>query len=167
MAELVGIGISGMITPGGNDENTYATHSDLFGKGGYRAVQTIEERDAISYERRALGMEVRVLETGIVYYLEAFEGSSKKGVTSQVWKVATAPSEGGDNESTGGGEKEIFSGYLRDGKFWQEDETGTPVEIEGKVGCIYLDTDTGITYRFVDSKKSFEKINPMSWIDVE
>lgn len=165
MAELVGIGISGMITPGGNDENTYATHSDQFGKGGYRAVQTIEERDDISYERRSLGMEVRVLDSGIVYYLESFEGSSKKGVTSQVWKVATSPSEGG-GESTGG-EKEVFSGYLRDGKFWSEDETDTPIEIEGRVGCIYLDTDTGITYRFVEPKRSFEKINPMSWINVE
>lgn len=165
MAELVGIGISGMITPGGNDENTYATHSDAFGKGGYRAVQTIEERDAISYERRSLGMEVRVLETGVVYYLESFEGSSKKGVTAQVWKVTTVPSEG--SESTGGGEKEVFSGYLRDGKFWKNDETDTPDEIEGKVGCIYLDIETGITYRYVESKRSFEKINPMSWIDVE
>lgn len=159
MAEIAGIGISGMITPGGDDRNKFATHSDQFGKGGYRAVQTIEDRDAITYDRRTVGMEVRVLDEGVVYYLESFEGSSKKGVTSQVWKVATAPA--GEN-TPGSSEKEVFIGFIRDGRFWETDE----IEIEGKTGCIYLDTTTNITYHYNESKRSFDKINTLSWVEV-
>ena len=167
MAKLVGTNVGAQIVPG-QDVDTYATHSDEYGKGGYRAVQSIEDRDAISFERRSLGMEVRVMDNGIVYYLESFSGDEFDGVTEQVWKVATnasAGEEGGDTPS-GNAEKEVFMGFLRDGKFWKLDETGSEVEIEGRVGCIYLDTTTSITYHYNESKMSFDKINSLSWVEV-
>ena len=164
MAKLIGTNVGAQIVPG-QDSDTYATHSDEYGKGGYRAVQTIEDRDNISYERRSVGMEVRVLDNGIVYYLESFSGDEFDGVTEQVWKVATCfPSEG--ETTPGNSEKEVFMGFLRDGKFWKIDEGGTEVEIEGKVGCIYLDTNTSITYHYNTSKMSFDKINSLSWVEV-
>lgn len=167
MAVVQGIGISGMITPGGDDNNKFATHSDRFGKGGYRAVQTIDDRDAITYDRRALGMEVRVLygEGAGVYYLKSFDGSSKKGVTDQKWELVTTPSSG-DN---GGGEKELYIGEYRteDGSFCSLDENGDiDAPITGQVGYLYLDVKTGITYRYNDKSLSFDRINPNTWIDV-
>ena len=166
MAVVQGIGISGMITPGGDDNNKFATHSDRFGRGGYRAVQTIEDRDAITYDRRALGMEVRVLtgEGAGVYYLKSFDGSSKKGVTSQEWILVTTPSSG-DN---GGGEKELYVGYLApDGNFYiGTDQVGEVLRDEDKkLEAIYLDIKTGISYHW--NGESFKKMNSLTWNDVE
>ncbi len=166
MAKLVGTNIGAQIVPG-QDTDTYATHSDEYGKGGYRAVQSIEDRDAISYERRSLGMEVRVMDEGVVYYLESFSGDEFDGVTSQVWKVATSVPSGGEGEDIPGtSEKEVFMGFLRDGKFWKIDDNGSEVEIEGRIGCIYLDTNTSITYYYNESRMSFDKINSLSWVEV-
>ena len=38
----------------------YPTHIDIFGRGGYKAVTSIAERDAIKISRLCLGAEVRV-----------------------------------------------------------------------------------------------------------
>ena len=165
MAKLVGTNVGAQIVPG-LDTDTYATHSDEFGKGGYRAVQSIEDRDAISFERRSLGMEVRVLDSGVVYYLESFSGNEFDGVTEQVWKIATTNISGGEGDGSGNSEKEVFMGFLRDGKFWKLDENGDEVEIEGKIGCLYLDTNTSITYHYNESRRSFDKINTLSWVEV-
>lgn len=165
MAKLTGTVITSPIVPGLSND-TYATHHDIYGKGGYRAVQTIEERDSISYERRSLGMEVRVLtgEGAGVYYLKSFDGDDFDGVTSQEWELVTTLSSG--DIPSGSGEKEVFMGFLRDGKFWRIDEDGLEVEEPGKAGCIYLDTTTSITYHFNESRISFDKINSLSWVEV-
>ena len=172
MAIVQGIGISGMITPGGDDNNKFATHSDRFGKGGYRAVQDIDERDAITYDRRALGMEVRVLtgEGAGVYYLKSFDGSSKKGVTAQEWELVTTPSSG----DSGGGEKEVFFGTYNkeDGSFSIRKNDGTiEIATSGTEGVIYLDTTTGLSYFWSTTSLasgSFKKINAsLSWSDVD
>jgi len=36
--------------------DTYPTHIDELGKGGYRSVANIQARDAISVERRSIGI---------------------------------------------------------------------------------------------------------------
>lgn len=84
---LVGTNLNAPIVPN-YDSDTYATHSDTYGIGGYRAVNTIEDRDAITFERRSIGMEVRVLsgEGAGIYCLKSFEGDIFNGVTSQVWE---------------------------------------------------------------------------------
>ena len=161
MAKLIGTNINAQVVPN-LDNDTYPTHSDEYGKGGYRAVNTIEERDSISYERRSIGMEVRVLsgEGAGVYFLKSFEGDEFDGVTSQEWELVVSP-------GAGSSEKEVYSGYLHtDGKFYQNQPDGaSPMEIPGIQGALYLDMETGITYRF--DGNSFEKINTLSWIDVE
>lgn len=51
--------------------DTYPTHDEEYGRGGYRAVSTVQERDAIPADRLKLGMEVRVTSENKVYYLDS------------------------------------------------------------------------------------------------
>lgn len=55
MAEIKGLGLGGMITPGGDSANTFPTHEDIYGKGGYMVVSS---RTGISAERVKKGMLV-------------------------------------------------------------------------------------------------------------
>lgn len=145
-----------------------STHVDIYGKGGYRAVNTLDEMYAIPYARRSVGMEVRVLENQTVYYLKSFGGNKLTGKVlpeEQEWVLVTTPSSG-DN---GGGEKELYIGEYRteDGSFCSLDENGDiAAPITGQVGYLYLDVKTGITYRYNDKSLSFDRINPNMWIDV-
>ena len=164
MAKLVGTNVGAPLVPG-YSEDTYATHSEEYGKGGYRAVQTIAERDAISYERRSIGMEVRVMtgEEAGVYYLESFDGDDLDGVTSQSWVKVTADVADDDN----GGAKEVYAGHFEDGSFFLESEDGSSlVPVDGIKGVLYLDLSTGYTYHYNEDSKAFEKINTLSWTEV-
>ena len=49
--------------------DTYATHDSIYGKGGWREVKTLAERDAIPMERRRQGMVVYVQENFTAYLL--------------------------------------------------------------------------------------------------
>lgn len=66
---LQGTNIISMIVPT-NHADTYATHDSFYGKGGWREVNTIAERDAIPQERRRQGMVVFVKETYKAYILK-------------------------------------------------------------------------------------------------
>jgi len=60
--------LGGFIAP--NDSaDTYATHDEQYGRGGFRSVATTTERNAIPADRRKLGMEVKVLADGKKYEL--------------------------------------------------------------------------------------------------
>lgn len=66
---LQGTNVISMIVPT-NHADTYATHDSIYGKGGWREVNTIAERDAIPAERRRRGMVVFVRETYKAYMLK-------------------------------------------------------------------------------------------------
>lgn len=66
MAELKGTQVAASIVPF-TDLDTYATHDAEYGKGGFRSVSTIEDRDAIPFERKTEGMIVRVTANGLNY----------------------------------------------------------------------------------------------------
>lgn len=66
MAELKGTQVAASIVPF-TDLDTYATHDAEYGKGGFRSVSTIEDRDAISIQRKTEGMIVRVTANGLNY----------------------------------------------------------------------------------------------------
>lgn len=66
MAELKGTQVAAAIVPF-TDLDTYATHDAEYGKGGFRSVSTIEDRDAIPVERKTEGMIVRVTANGLNY----------------------------------------------------------------------------------------------------
>lgn len=66
MAELKGTQVAASIVPF-TDLDTYATHDAEYGKGGFRSVSTIKDRDAIPVERKTEGMIVRVTANGLNY----------------------------------------------------------------------------------------------------
>jgi len=63
-----GVPVTGFISPT-DSEDTYATHKDIYGQGGYRSVANIAERDAIPLDRRSEGMLVFVKDTNLTYQL--------------------------------------------------------------------------------------------------
>ena len=60
MEKLKGFNISGTVVPF-TSEDTYATHDEEYGRGGYRTVNTISEMNAIPSDRRKEGMLVNVI----------------------------------------------------------------------------------------------------------
>lgn len=63
-----GVAITGYIAPT-STLDVYATHKAKFGQGGYRSVQTIEERDLIEQDRREDGMIAYVISENKEYKL--------------------------------------------------------------------------------------------------
>lgn len=70
MANLSGTNVAAAIMPF-TTEDTYPTHVDLYGKGGFRVVATTAERNAIPAARRTAGMVVKVTADGKEYELNA------------------------------------------------------------------------------------------------
>lgn len=68
MAKLLGTNIAAGIVPF-DSRDQYNTHDSIYGKGGFREVNTIEERDSITKQRRRQGMLVYVRSDQKVYQL--------------------------------------------------------------------------------------------------
>lgn len=66
--DLGAVPITGFISPTDNTDD-YATHKDVYGKGGYRAVDDLDALNAISLDRRQEGMLVYVLSEKSFYQL--------------------------------------------------------------------------------------------------
>lgn len=66
MADLKGTNVAALIVPF-TDQDPYATHDAKYGKGGFRSVDTIAERNAITTERKTTGMIVHVNESQLNY----------------------------------------------------------------------------------------------------
>ena len=79
MSSLLGTQIAASIVPF-DSEDTYATHEDTYGKGGWHSVVDITERDSIPQERRKIGMAVYVQDVDQIYIL-------KGGTGNLNWKV--------------------------------------------------------------------------------
>lgn len=67
-----------------NTSDTYPTHSAIYGKGGFRSVQTKTERDQIPVERLEVGAKVLVSEEEENYYVKSIDD----GVVT--WDLETA-----------------------------------------------------------------------------
>lgn len=81
-----GVSVTGFIAP--NDVNDqYPVTDDIYGKGGYRVVQNITERDAITDLRRKEGMMVHVIDTVKTYQLIG-------GLTNAFWQEFSGGSSG-------------------------------------------------------------------------
>lgn len=87
MSDLLGTNIATGIVPF-TTEDVYPTHYSEYGKGGWKQVATIVERDAISLERRELGMVVYVLEENKTYTL-------KEGLSNEYWVLMMPVNSGG------------------------------------------------------------------------
>lgn len=79
MAQLSGTIVASRIVPS-DSLDTYATHDADYGRGGYRSVADIVERDAIPDQRRKQGMLVNVINTATIYQLVG-------GITNSNWSV--------------------------------------------------------------------------------
>lgn len=60
--------VTGFVAPT-DDADTFAAHTEEWGRGGYRTVANITERNAIPAGRRKEGMRVYVVSTGLEYVL--------------------------------------------------------------------------------------------------
>lgn len=71
MASIPGsVTLGGFIAPTDTDD-VYATHDEIYGRGGYRTVTDTTQRDNIPAPRRKEGMLVYVTQTDTVYKLDA------------------------------------------------------------------------------------------------
>jgi hypothetical protein len=68
MAEIKGTNVIAPVVPFSTDD-VHPSHESRYGKGGYRTVATIEERDAIPAPRLEAGMLVHVVADGKAYQL--------------------------------------------------------------------------------------------------
>lgn len=66
--------VTGFVAPT-DDADTYPAHHETYGKGGYRSVDTVTDRDAIPSARRKAGMVVKVLANKMEYILGAGLGN--------------------------------------------------------------------------------------------
>ena len=90
MAEIPGsVPLTGKVAPT-DTTDTFATHVDIYGEGGYMTVANTTERDAITTERRKQGMAVFVNSTNEMYILQ-------DGVTNADWVLFSGG--GGDLQS--------------------------------------------------------------------
>ncbi len=87
MANLTGINLPSGIVPF-TTEDLFPTHYSEYGKGGWREVENIAARDAISIPRRKIGMAVYVEETNTCYVLRG-------GITNEYWTTF-----GGNSDSS-------------------------------------------------------------------
>ena len=83
--------------------DTYPTHIDELGKGGYRSVANIQARDAISVERRSIGMMCYVVSETKAYQLIG-------GLGNEFWKEFEAIPPLGVFDVAGVTYPEIFVG---------------------------------------------------------
>jgi hypothetical protein len=77
MAAIPGTVIGAQIVPS-DSADTYSTHEDIYGKGGFRSVADLTERDSISTQRRKEGMLVFVTSEVKTYQLQG-------GITNSDW----------------------------------------------------------------------------------
>lgn len=79
-----GINLGAPILPA-TEEDIFPTHDAQYGKGGYRAVANVNERNAIPYARREVGMIVRTTDTNINWILKI----NTEDITQAVWVEET------------------------------------------------------------------------------
>jgi len=83
MTAIAGTNIPGSIVPF-DTADTFGTHNEIYGIGGWRSVENIAARDAITTERRVVGMLVKTIDTGLIYTLFG-------GITNSNWQLHKVP----------------------------------------------------------------------------
>lgn len=78
MAQIPGsVRVGGFVAPT-DSTDTFAVTDEFYNRGGYRSVADLAARDAITPDRRKVGMLVRVTTDGKIYYLNG-------GLTNADW----------------------------------------------------------------------------------
>ena len=106
MAQIPGsVPLTGKVAPT-DTTDTFATHVDIYGEGGYMTVADQTEREAITTERRKQGMAVFQNDTNEMYILQ-------DGVTNADWVLFSGGSGASDLQSVleGGSQFAKPNGY--------------------------------------------------------
>lgn len=130
MADIPGsVTLTGFIAPT-DTEDTYATHTDEYGRGGYRTVADVTARNAIPSLRRKEGMSVFVISEGIAYRLLG-------GTSNSDWFEVTASASEAATSLIAGENLTAYRAVLvrSDGKAYHADK-GTVSERDNVIGIV-------------------------------
>lgn len=100
-SETNGVKVPANIIPTSTSD-TYPTHHANFGRGGYKTVNSIEERDNIPVDRLTLGTEVRVTladGTSTVYYVSKMPATISHNSTGKDCEWTLVEAGGFDEEA--------------------------------------------------------------------
>jgi hypothetical protein len=141
MAKILGgVQVTGFVAPS-DTADVYPAHTEEYGRGGYRTVQDLTDRDAITVERRVEGMLVNVVDTGVVYQLQG-------GTANTDWAEFIG---GGSSVPTPTEEDKILRSYDTGSGFdfrWEDLTEGNPAAFK----LFEFTTDVGIVaYNTIDA----------------
>lgn len=166
-------------------QDLYPTHIDKFGRGGYKAVTSLAERDAIPISRLCLGAEVRVTtsDNSVVYYVSkmpdtivdtmtgkdcewtevesgGLDLTALEGIKNQPGGIIGADSEGKVPEQQSRGI--VFRGkYIDTTNFQHPNGNSLFPKLEN---AIYVDNATGHIYTWTNGQ--FVR-DTLYWIEVK
>lgn len=143
MANLAGTNLAAPVVPF-TTEDIYATHEAKYGKGGWRTVATIAERNAITSNRKEAGMAVFVLADKKIYILQEDLTwkelvADPSGFKTQV--ITEFPTENIDTKtlyfkaSDDPKENNIYNEFLYINNTWEQ-VGSTAIDISGKQDVI-------------------------------
>lgn len=172
-SEISGVKVPANIIPTSTSD-TYPTHHANFGRGGYKTVNSLEERDAIPVDRLTLGTEVRVTladGTSTVYYVSKMPDTVTTSSTGKDCEWTLVEAGGLDEDALNalkgipGGLAEldtdgkvpeaqsrsvIYRGYYVDELVFKRLD-GTTNHIYNE-NAIYIDSNTGRIYSYTGGK---------------
>lgn len=161
------------LTPS-DPRDTYPTHLDIYGRGGYKAVGSDEERDAIPDDRLSIGCEVRVTnsEGSKLYYLKSLNPRAwelvKSGGLDDDALNGLKGQPGGLAELDGEGyipdtriRNIIFRGRYENNEFYNNKNEA----YMHKEDAIYIDNTYGRIYTWSDTQKKFLR-DTIYWQDI-
>ena len=163
-------------------QDTYPTHVDIYGRGGFKAVTSLEERDAIKISRLCLGAEVRVTDANgsIVYYVSKMPSTITDEMTGKDCEWTVVGNKGFDEEALEAikGQPNGLAGLDSEGKIPEINSRGmvyvgeyiSETEFKSLSGLFYTGIENaiyvdklGAIYTFTDNK--FRK-NTLYWTEV-
>lgn len=97
MSDLKGTVVAACIVPGAT-EDTYCTHHEQYGAGGYRTVSDKSARNAIPRQRRVVGMLVNVLNDNVYKLTTLGDGET---TDDSNWEIFSTNSSGGGTGERG------------------------------------------------------------------
>lgn len=169
-----GVVVGANLTPT-DQRDTFPTHLDIYGRGGYKAVQSIAERDAIPDDRLSIGCEVRVTDAAgsTVYYLKSISpkiweevkggGLDEEALASlkgQPNGLAELDNEGLVPESQS--RSLIFRGKLTNDTTFESSAGRTYPNLDS---ALYIDSENG--YMYIWLKDKYVRKDTMYWIEIK
>lgn len=163
----------------------YPTHIDIFGRGGYKAVTSLAERDAIKISRLCLGAEVRVTTAGgsTVYYVSKMPDSISDNMTGADCEWTEVKGGGLDEDAlaslkgqpNGLAELDneglvpesqsrslIFRGKLTNDTTFESSAGRTYPNLDS---ALYIDSENG--YMYIWLKDKYVRKDTMYWIEIK